>query len=131
MQKIYWCDDFSVGVPILDAQHKQFIDIVNRCIFLNKMQTDLILVADTLGRMKCYANEHFPIEENLLRQVQYPDLDEHRNRHQSFIRTIVDCCIGEIFRSKVESGEIIEYLHDWWHSHILEDMKYRPYLVGK
>jgi len=132
MQKIHWSEQYSVGVQSLDEQHKNFIDMVNGLMDDVQAEAELAVVADTLSRMKQHANEHFFMEERLMKLFQYPGIENHRIEHQLFIKKIVDSSIGETFYCGIEPRELMRYLHDWWHNHILyEDMKYKPYMAGK
>ena len=132
MQKITWTENFSVGVPVLDAQHKRFILMVNGLADNCQTKADLAIVANVLSRMKSYSNEHFSMEERLMRQYQFPGVEEHKNEHQTFLRKLMDYCIVVTFHIDIEPRKLMLYLHDWWHNHILqEDMKYKPYLAGK
>jgi hemerythrin len=129
---IMWHDDFSVGVRLLDDQHKRMIEIVNQLAGHPQVAVDSELVSDSLTRLTQYALEHFHDEESLMEAVGYPDLERHKALHQEFRQKIAECCVAATLHVGVMPHALVAYLHDWLSEHVLvEDMKYKPWLAGR
>lgn len=78
-----WREEFSIGVPEIDAQHRQLLDQMRRLSDRVKSGTHLEVseVLDFLGR---YVVDHFRDEENLMRESHYPFLEQHVHEHRTF-----------------------------------------------
>lgn len=132
MEAIPWRTSYETGVAMLDEQHKQLIGIINRLysVIRNKEGAgDLQAVFEELA---AYATTHLEVEENLLSEHNYPDLENHRQRHGEYIARV-----GEL-RQGLESAdeklvvEVYAYLRQWWLHHIVvEDKAYGPHLNGQ
>lgn len=132
MDKIVWTADYSVGVDLMDSQHRRIIDLVNRLIDGHGTENDAEVVAETISKMLQYTREHFASEETLLLQYEYPACDDHRNLHRKFLKDAIQFNTAVMLKVDGTSTKLLEYLRDWWIDHILiEDMKYRRFFEGK
>ncbi len=122
-----WSEGFSVGVPKLDEQHKQLIDMINGI----QGSHDQTVAADTVKKMFDYAALHFQDEEALLRQVHYRELGNQIREHKAFLDKAVTFS-GQPFASAQDSQQLALYLRGWLSHHILEvDMKYKQSFFKK
>ena len=71
MEKIIWGENFSVGVRVLDAQHKQIVMLVNTLIEMSDTKVDSEIISDTLTKMTKYAIDHFEREEQYMLEYGY------------------------------------------------------------
>ena len=128
MEQITWTEDFSVGVVRLNEQHKRLIQMINRLIAEPQTTTSSETVSDLLNDMTKYAQEHFAIEEDLMRQHNYPHLEEHIVQHRSFQKKTVDFCSATMLDVTAVPEIMLHYLRDWLVEHILKsDMVYKPF----
>ena len=121
-----WKESFSVNVEDMDHQHQRFIMLLNE---LNeaaeKQNTDDIQFRELFLELSNYAASHFQEEENLLANMDYPDLEEQKKHHEFFIEELnrlnEKFCQGD----KPAVRGMVDFLRDWFVSHILmEDRKY-------
>lgn len=131
MESIPWRASYETGVTMLDEQHKQLIGIINRLysVIRNKQDTDNL--QGVFEDLAAYATTHLEVEEGLLSEYKYPDLDNHRKRHEEYKARIDE------LRQDIESAdekivvEVYTYLRQWWLHHIVvEDKAYGPHLNG-
>jgi hemerythrin len=128
VEQITWTEEFSVGVARLDRQHKRLIQMTNRLIATPQTTTDSELISDILSDMTNYAQEHFAAEEELMRQHDYPRLEEHIAQHRAFQKTTVDFCSATMLNVRFVPESVLHYLSDWLVDHILDsDMAYKPF----
>jgi hemerythrin len=83
-----WTQDLSVGVDLIDEQHKELIRRMNalfESMDANRAKAEVLKVLEFLEK---YVVTHFTDEENLQKRVQYPKYTVHRQMHQDFIKTI-------------------------------------------
>ncbi len=129
MEPIVWTDEFCIGHEVIDAQHKWLVEMINRLIADPRAKTGSATVSETLREMTDYVRFHFATEENLMREIGFPHLEEHAAQHRAF-----EMKTAALIRSatlKVESVPVVllNYLRNWLTKHILErDMELKHYL---
>lgn len=122
----------SVGVRMLDGQHKKLIQMLND--FCNSLDEHFAL-EDILDSLTDYTQYHFTAEEKYLQDHNYPQYDEHLDSHYLFI--------GEIKRLQAKlraaqqserlqlSLEITLFLRNWLINHIaIEDQIYAKWIAA-
>jgi len=127
-----WSDEYSVGIRIIDNDHRDLFSIVNELHRAIESNSALTVIKDLIDRLIKYVQEHFEREERLMAEYKYPGLADHRNRHQDFVGLIY-----AIRRIHIESPERLDHtklllmLETWLKLHILKsDRKYLPFLKG-
>ncbi len=122
---IEWEDKYSVGISMIDEEHKKLIGILNKAIFAKEHNDNPEEIKEVLREMTKYALTHFATEETYMNEFNYPEYQDHKEEHRDFsIETIA-------YRDKVIKGdyqianEILEYLKWWLINHIQDtDKKY-------
>jgi hemerythrin len=117
---IQWTDDLSVGVLMIDDQHKSLINQLNALMDAmwdgkGKDQTDKLMAF-----LANYVVEHFGAEENLMLANNFPKYAQHKQIHETFIRDFSE------FKSKHDSGEatlafsikVLDDTCEWLRQHI-------------
>jgi len=122
---IEWDDKYSVGISKIDAEHRQFIDIINMAIATNESSDNPGELREVLYRITKYALNHFSTEENYMIEFNYPEYQYHKEEHHDFSRKVIEYC------ERVNKGDsqfadiILEYLKRWLINHIqVTDRKY-------
>lgn len=125
MQTLEFDTNLQLGIDLIDKQHAQFFDIMNRMFAAQSSGENRELVDGVIDELAEYVSYHFRCEEELMERFDYPELAEHQRQHIRFAAMVV-----EIHRkfSRGEIGletEILSYLVDWFIGHIRhEDRKY-------
>jgi len=131
MDIIEWSDKFSVGLNLIDEQHKRLIDIINVMIENSHSEFDKEIISKTLHELVEYAIYHFNDEEKLMMENSYPDYEDHKEMHDEFKIKIVSYHSGNVNIENIGTT-ILEYLRSWLIGHILqEDMKYKIFFDEK
>jgi hemerythrin len=124
-----WRKNKSVGVKVLDAQHRGMMRILNE-LHAAAMKGRVGEVAGPLlSQVSCTAREHFSTEEELMEQTRYPGLVEHRAKHQALLAK------AEEFLARHDDGDVTSYVQllyfvrDWFRDHLRhEDKKYTVWM---
>ena len=128
MDKIEWSDEYSVGVGMLDEQHRELVEILNKLIGSTNISVNSETLHDALYELIKYAEKHFKCEESLLQDYDYPELEAHSKGHSEFIETVANLALSATQNDKSVPEHLLLFLSDWLNRHILiEDMKYRPF----
>jgi len=124
MALMTWSSNYSVGLADMDAQHRQWIAILNRLHDAMREGKAREIQGKILQEMVAYAHAHFSNEEFMLRMRSYPSLTAHQQKHVGFSVQVA------LLQSKMNSGnsltlELMDLLREWLTNHILvEDKKY-------
>ena len=126
MEKVIWDETFSVGVEVIDEQHKKLIKMLNTMIEAENTSVNSEIISTVLTEMRQYASEHFALEEKYMLEYGYLDYDSHKAQHKEFLKKVSMLCIETMHQSKTVPTEILEHLKLWWTTHILKtDMQYK------
>ncbi|OEH86206.1 hemerythrin [Desulfuribacillus stibiiarsenatis] len=83
-----WKEKYRIGVPLIDEQHEELFRRVSAFIETVQSQGDwdskLEKVKETLAFMQEYVVSHFNDEEAFQEQINYPDIENHKQSHVQF-----------------------------------------------
>ena len=119
MGLLEWKESYSVGVRLLDIQHRQLLDIINQVAAARDANLTEKFFFTTLNLLVKYADIHFSTEEKYMREQGYPGLAEHEEEHRKFTENVF--ALRESLEGKNPSifPEIQTFLRDWYISHVL------------
>ena len=132
MAVIEWSDAIKIGVPSIDAEHRQLIVLTND--FLTAAEDEALMpqLAAILGELIVHTRSHFQAEERLLDQCGYPHLAAHQAEHTRLLveaQTLHDRFCRPEADAKL-TMETAHYLQHWLLDHIVtSDKPCRPYLM--
>ncbi|MDL2229163.1 bacteriohemerythrin [Treponema sp. OttesenSCG-928-L16] len=129
---VEWDSRYSVGIKLIDEQHKGLVDMTNdlfkACLLGD--DTARLYFLKTIHKAVEYVRIHFATEEQLMRKIQFPGYAIHRKEHEDFIREV----LAEV--KNFEEGKhfvpntFVRYLRDWVLTHIaVSDKEYAKYLI--
>ncbi|MBR9970507.1 bacteriohemerythrin [Magnetospirillum sulfuroxidans] len=129
-----WNSDYELGVPAMDADHRDLMDMCN--LFLEKVQaqTPPTQLADSLDRLILRTRAHFLAEERMLDRHGYPALVVHKAEHERLIREAEALSNGlrtDQGEKDLDSiiAETSDFLRSWLLEHIRNnDRPYKPFL---
>jgi hemerythrin len=134
MHLVEWDNRYSVGIAIIDEQHRGLIKLTNE-LFTGCMQGEDAAKAYFAAAVKKavdYVKEHFATEENLLRQAGYPDFAVHKKQHEDFVRKIVEEVRSFQEGRKFVPNHFARFLRDWTLEHIaVVDRQYKDYMTSR
>jgi hemerythrin len=111
MSLIEWRDDFSVGVPAIDHEHQEMIQLINRLGDMSDRGADYDKVIDALAEIYAQISAHFALEEKIMRDAHYDHYPEHKDDHEILldeIREIMDLVDADGSYNKAELGSSLE-----------------------
>jgi len=84
MDKVEWNQSLSVGVDVIDRQHKMLIGRLNDLNEALKVTHGPAEVVKTISFMMEYADFHFATEEKHMAATQFPGLGAQQKAHEEF-----------------------------------------------
>lgn len=127
-----WKEDYSVGVRSLDTHHKALFAVLNELHAAIRGRRGGEVIGDILKRLLDYTRYHFGMEEALMAQVGYPDLEKHRSQHEAFAASVSG--LNERFEKGETSVTLdtLNFLQSWLNGHILgSDKDYARFIAGR
>ncbi len=88
MAKIEWDNSLSIGVDIIDEQHKMLIQKLKDLSDAFQMGLEQNKMLKTIDFMIDYTDFHFCEEENLMAKHKYPGLEAQKKQHREFQETL-------------------------------------------
>ncbi len=115
---IIWDEKYSVGVDIIDQQHKQFVfimDKLSKAIEEGKVKE---VVDHILLELEEYVTYHFGTEEAYFKKFNYEGTLEHVEVHKLFGEKLSDIK-DKYKRNEIRmSLELVSLMYDWLTDHI-------------
>ena len=132
MSLFAWKDSYSIGVPDIDAQHRQLYKLADDLHqALNAGQGKDALAA-VLKSLIDYTKTHFAAEERLMQRCGYSGLAAHKAQHEDLTRKVIDLQQQMQAGKLMLSIEVMRFLSDWLRQHIGgSDRKYAPFVINK
>ncbi|MDP8208184.1 MAG: bacteriohemerythrin [Candidatus Electryonea clarkiae] len=131
MSYLSWKDEYSVGVPLFDEQHKKIFGFINDLGDAISGYEEHAVLRQVLYDLIMYTKVHFSDEEYNLYLYKYDDYEKHKEEHDKLAREVIDFALE--FCSKPDlSVEVMGFLKDWILNHILKsDKEYHDLFVNK
>jgi len=125
-----WKDDYAIGIPELDNQHKTLIEFLTDFELTFDGKTHWNTVHPLMVRARQFVRFHFAVEESLMQIVNYPDFLAHRAEHQSVLQQF-EVLEHRVLRMDMRD-EVLPLLTSWLFQHIIDgDRPFAQYALGK
>ena len=124
---LIWKDSYSIGIDLIDNQHKHLFDIGNQAYELlkNGLKTDkydeIVLIIEDLRN---YTKYHFKSEEDYMFKVNYSGYEDQKKEHTNFIKKIDEIRLYNIDKNQQKYIEdLLGFIFNWILEHILQKDK--------
>jgi len=97
-----WTEDLSVGVDLIDKQHKVWFDKANQLFDAGKSGKAKEFIAQMLQFLDEYTQMHFRDEEKYMLSIHYPEYATQKALHTNFIAELT-----KLKKDYAESGSNI------------------------
>jgi hemerythrin len=117
---IQWSTQFELGHERIDAEHRIFLRLVNEFATRVDQGSGTDMLARTLNEIRKYAEFHFVSEENIMQELDYPRLDEHRGLHSRLLEAL-DGWMRDMSSGAIRPQEVQQALVDWFTTHTSQE----------
>ena len=127
---VKWSPTYSVGVTLIDDQHKELIkltnDLYNHCV--GDPESERIYFKEVIKEAVDYVKVHFSTEEKIMLRTVFPEYSEHKRQHDFFVLTVLEQAKEFERNKKISLLSFTNFLRDWVLTHIaISDKKYFEY----
>ena len=126
MGNISWRKEYNTGIPEIDEQHQQLVEMINSLA----NNSEPVNIFDNVMHMSKYADDHFELEENIMLRCGCDALKEHREKHLQFRQKVSELA-GLDYTTGEHKLDAFTFLCNWLINHILTmDMQYKDCFVS-
>ena len=120
MSRYLWRDEYAMGDPAVDRQHRQLFVLLDRLYEAVCIGEGQEAVGGVLEELLAYTREHFHLEEVVMRDINYPAREAHQQEHEKLMAEVRHQL--ETFRrgERIVSIELLEFMNNWLGNHILK-----------
>lgn len=121
MQFFYWNASFEIGIPLVDAQHRRLVELINALAAVITDGGKLPQVEALINELMDYAAIHFSDEEKLMDGCDLPEGEKsrHRRAHRGFVDKVQQMTQRHDLLQADVAEQVLEFLTTWLVSHIL------------
>lgn len=115
---ITWDVKYSVGIERIDLEHKIFLDLIKNFqkeVFENVSDERLFRL---ILEIEKYAEFHFISEENFMKLINYPKLEQHINLHFDLLEKL-----NVAKHSNVNKNDFLNFTVAWFVNHTIQEDK--------
>lgn len=120
-----WDKSLETGNMIIDEQHKSIVEAINNLLDACSKGKGRSELESTLKFLQDYVVKHFNDEEKLQIKSNYPDYKAHKEKHESFKKTV--SAIAEEFKKDGASIQLVAKVNTsvagWLITHIKSEDK--------
>lgn len=129
---LVWSDEFNTGIEFVDHEHRLIFQNYAKLYAMMREGKGHDYYKDLLEFLKEYVSTHFAHEEQMLADINYPNVDAHHALHRLFESKLI-ALYDQHQSGEIKNSDLIHinlFVKDWLIHHILiEDQKYCAYAV--
>jgi hemerythrin len=126
-------DTYRVGLPSVDGEHEELMDLINQIYEGLHAHASQNEVNQMFQRFTDCTSTHFWREEMQFAETRYPDAVTHTRKHEHLMKTLA--CFGhgvDRMGRTVSVEDQLDFLRDWLLDHIdTEDRQFGDYLSAQ
>lgn len=117
MALIEWRDEFSVGVPAVDHEHRELIELINATHEHLGKSDERDAVTEFLGEIYAKISAHFALEEQIMRAQGYDQYLDHKADHERLLDEIRDIMDYHQDTREFDDERFAAQLSGWFTEH--------------
>jgi hemerythrin len=118
MPLFLWKKSYELKIPEIDMQHRRLVGLINElsdAMMIRKGQRTIPHILDELAE---YVVLHFASEEKVMKEFNYPGIDEHVREHREFTKRVTVYMQLYDQDRELNPKELLDFLCDWLRNHI-------------
>jgi hemerythrin len=130
---VTWSATYSVGIKIIDDQHKGLFNLVNDMynhVNNDDEEAERAYFKSVIRQVVDYVKIHFTTEEKIMERTQFQGYAGHKMAHDFFIMSVVNIIKGFDEGKRAPLRTLTNFIKDWILTHIaIMDKQYFNYLI--
>lgn len=83
-----WTPNLTVGVALIDQQHKTWFEKAEALFEAGKNKQSAAYIGELLDFLEDYTKKHFADEEAYMLKIKYPEYQAQKQAHTAFIQQL-------------------------------------------
>ena len=117
MSVLHWRSEFSVGIEIVDHDHRELIGRIRGRQKILGDSADADKIVEILEEIYADIAEHFALEEKLMEQLRYPAIADHKEDHETLLEELRDIMVGVEDEGVLDEVQLTDDLDRWFSDH--------------
>lgn len=117
MAYLEWSPSMSVGMYLIDEQHKELVHLINDIADAKTQTSGRIEISRLIRRFFDYTANHFRAEEALMDHNIYPEYFAHVQQHLGCSQKALDFHVRFMREQEFDMNEFQEYIVRWFVDH--------------
>ena len=117
MTLIEWTNEFVLGVPDVDREHRELIELINTLHAGLYRGDSRRRVVERLGEMHALIAAHFAHEEAFMREIRYMAYAEHKEDHEILLDDLRDIIAATEAAGQLDHARLSADLDYWFSAH--------------
>jgi len=117
---VTWSNHYSIGIKIIDDQHKGLLDFVNDLFnhSSGNEEEERAYFKDVIQVVVSYIKTHFATEEKFMLATKYQGYADHKKAHDAFILNVVQSVKDFEAGKRLVLEKFAYFLKNWVLSHV-------------
>ncbi len=117
MALLEWRDEFSVGDPAVDHEHRELIDMVNQTAGAITGEAAEAEIDRAFGDLLRGISAHFAHEERQMQTADYDQIEAHKDDHEDLIDALRDIMDTDRGAPDAAAEHLVDVLGTWFSGH--------------
>jgi hemerythrin len=117
MSTIAWQDEFATGLPDVDHEHRELIEMINELLESLGPDPGTPRIPAALGEIHARIAAHFALEEREMRRLKYVAVGAHKSDHERLLDDILDIMAEVESPGGYDSAAFARRLANWFTEH--------------
>ena len=122
---IGWKREYSIDNGLIDQQHKQLLELANHVLAINDPVAEVAELRDNVKELFHYMEYHFDAEEQFMKEMDYPDLEQHQAIHAQLVHDM-----NQLLKSARDYAELLQSLKPVMKSWVLKHIQEEDSKIG-
>jgi hemerythrin-like metal-binding protein len=117
MALIEWREEFSLGVPDIDHEHRELIEMVRGvfdCIASRRPRDETEAL---MGDLYAAISGHFALEEDIMRRADYAEYGAHKTDHERLLDVLLELIDEIASGAEVDEEGFGSRINEWFARH--------------
>ena len=128
---IEWRDEFSIGLPEVDQEHRALIATINRLQSEASSGASSQAIAERIGDIHSSVAAHFALEERRMVTLGYDQYIVHKLDHERLLDEILDIQDGVQASDRYDPERLGETLSRWFGEHFRTHDKWLHHWIAR
>lgn len=129
---IEWRDEFRIGLPEVDEEHRSLIDAINQLHRELVVGAALVRVTGAIGDIHAAIASHFALEEKEMMALRYDGYLAHKSDHERLLDELLDILDEVVATGRYDPAILSARLSAWFVEHFrTHDARLHHWLVKR